>query len=118
MHEDQFSFRFKTLYQQAGRYIYKKANTGFVLRYFDARPIYGQYLISFIIRLLYLPRILSMPYFENMASSFEKPSEVSVENVLLKDKHLSQSHRTHMYVLSNTLKSSSKVWSGLIKVIW
>jgi len=57
-----------------------------------------------------------MPYFENMASSVEKPSGVSVENVLLKDKHLSQSHRTH--VLSNTLKSSIEVWSGLIKVIW
>ena len=39
---------------------YKIANTGFILRYFDARPIYGQYLISFIIRLLCLPRILSM----------------------------------------------------------
>jgi len=56
-----------------------------------------------------------MPYFENMASLFEKPSEVSVENALLKDKQLSQSHRTH--VLSNTLKSSIRVWSGLIKVI-
>ena len=57
-----------------------------------------------------------MPYFENMAPLFEKPSEVSVENMLFKDKQLSQSHRTH--VLSNALKSSIKVWSGLIKIIW